>query len=247
MCGPTMDVNHELVDMDKLTNGSVAIAVVNHDHELVDVNLWNDLKRLSSLAPGDRLFSIEEQQIFDAASIADRHATVWLKTLWIPVAAFCAGAWFSSATNLSLPVVGFLQFMFAVISALVSYLITGWIPHIASQKANRAQNLEAHLTKHFERLATCLVSAALDHDLRHQALLLARAMDIRLLRERAVVETTSKSDDLIDPLEDSVKFTLNAENDPMLHVSHMPWHSPGQMFCFLFFAFSFVESKICEM
>jgi hypothetical protein len=123
---------------------------------------------------------------------------------------------------------------------------------------------EQHLAKHFERLATCLISAALNAELSYQgsnyivsfspfflklddlAVLIARAIDVRLLRERALVGLTSKvsdidenktghffsfyssqNDDLIDPIEDAVTFTLSAEQDPMLHVSHMPWLSPS--------------------
>ncbi len=43
-------------------------------------------------------------------------------------------------------------------------------------------------------------NTAQDQSLQHQGLLIARAIDIRFLRERTVVGLTSKSDDMIDPL-----------------------------------------------
>jgi hypothetical protein len=67
----------------------------------VDQQLWQELKRLASLQHGDQLFLPHEEVIFDAAARMDRNATLFLKILWIPVAAFCAGSWFSSATQLS--------------------------------------------------------------------------------------------------------------------------------------------------
>jgi hypothetical protein len=73
------------------------------DEILVDSSLWSELKRLASIDAQTRLFSPEEQRIFDEAALADRSATALLKILWIPVALFCAGAWFSSAVELSAP------------------------------------------------------------------------------------------------------------------------------------------------
>ncbi len=167
-----------------------------------DENLWDDLKRLASLTPGDLLFLPHEQACFDLAARTDEQATQLLRYLWVPVAALCAGSWFA-ALAVPVGIQSLLVFVCAVLSALISYYATGWLPHIASQRANRAQDLEEHLAKHMERVAAFLAAAHVDNDprVRQQALLVARAMDVKLLRARAIVSTFSHSDDMIDPLE----------------------------------------------
>ena len=179
--------------------------------------MWDELVFLSELdeESASSPFRPEEQRILDIASRADTHAThVLIAFVW-PVALLSFGAFFSFITLSSqlatTATVATTVSVVTVAAQMMSYYATGWAPHMASQRANAAQDMHALLTQRFEEIAEFLIECYFSEDEHERArsVLVARAVRPPLLRRKCLACGFVKSDRLVDPLEDAVRFIVH--------------------------------------
>ncbi len=179
--------------------------------------MWDELLFLSELEENSTSspFRPEEQRIMDVAQRADSHATHVLMAFVWPVALLSFGAFFAFISLETLAAttatIATCVSVVTVTAQLLSYYATGWAPHIASQRANAAQDTTGAVTQRFLEMAEFLIECYFSQDERERtrSVLLARAVRPALVRQKCLEFGFVKSDRLVDPLEDAVRFIVH--------------------------------------